>query len=266
MIRILRFLATKKSFMLFILLELFAFILIINSHEYAKTKTHSLQTEISGRINDKLHTINYHFQLESINDSLQKQNAVLLDSLINKKSYIVKPVIENQFGFVPAYVINNQYKFSNNIILINKGLKDSIQPGMGVISTNGIVGIVQKTSKHFSKIVSILNTHSKLNVSLLHTNHTGFLQWDGTDPNVFSVIDMPVTAKIKPGDTIITSGISNIFPKGIPVGVITSFKRPSGVKTYNISIHTLDDMTNIGAVYVVKNKLKQEFDSIIKTN
>ena len=102
---------------------------------------------------------------------------------------------------------------------------------------------------------------------MLHTNHTGFLQWDNpSNPNEFSVIDMPVTAKIKLGDTLVTSGVSDVFPQGLRVGKIIDFKTVPGVKTYNIRIHTFDDMTNLGAVYVIKNKLKQEFDSIQKMN
>ncbi len=260
MIKLLQLLATKKSFLLFVLLELIAFILIIDAHDYAKTKTYSLETEVSGFVNNNLNGIHHYFELDKINDSLQTQNARLLTELTRKKDSNLYR--EDQLEYLPAYVISNQYKFDNNTILINKGRKDGIQPEMGVINSNGIVGVVQQTSQHFAKLVSVLNRHSKISVSLKNTRYTGFLQWNHTDPNIFSVVDMPVNANITQGDTIVTSGISNIFPKGIPVGKIINFEKVPGLKSYRISILSFTDMTNLDAVYVIKNKLKQEFDSI----
>jgi len=250
--------------MLFILLELISIVLIINTHNYAQTKTHSLKTGISGAINEKLAFIEQHLYLKKHNQELLEQNARLLKLIHNppKKEAINLP---DQYDFVPAFVISNQYTFSHNTILINKGRKDSVQPEMGVIGYKGIVGIVQKTSKNYAKVLSVLNTDIKINVALKNTNYTGFLVWNGQNPNNFSVIDMPVNAQIKVGDTIITSGVSNIFPKGIGIGTITNYTTVAGRKSYQIKLQTFTDMTNLGPVYVIKNNYKKEIDSLIQT-
>jgi len=99
-------------------------------------------------------------------------------------------------------------------------------------------------------------------VALAHTNYTGFLKWNGQNPNEFDIVDMPVNAGVKKGDTIVTSGMSSYFPKGIPIGIITDFKTLQGRKSYVIKIKTLTDLTNIGPVYVIKNHFKQEIDSL----
>jgi len=261
MIKLLRLLIAKKSFLFFILLELISLLLIVKTHHYAQVKTNDWQTAISGRIQQKLNVINRHWYLQKHNDSLLKQNARLLKQL-NEKQAESGPALPGQFDYIPAYALSNQYHLEHNSIIINKGQKDGVMPESGVISTNGIVGVVQKTSAHFARVISILNKSSKISVALAHTNYTGFLQWPHTGPNNFEITDMPVDAKIKKGDTIITSGLSSIFPKGIPVGSITDFKTVPGRKSYVIEVKSFTDMTNIGPVFVVKNRYKKEIDSL----
>ncbi len=249
--------------MLFIFLELMSIILIINSHNYAQTKVHSLKTEISGKINRRLSFIEERINLLKHNKELEEQNTRLLNTIHNplKNEAINLP---GQYEFIPGFVISNQYSFSHNNILINRGRKDGVEPEMGVIGTNGIVGIVQKTSKNYAKVLSVLNTDTKINVALKDTNYTGFLVWEGNNPNNFSVIDMPVNAHIKIGDTITTSGVSNIFPKGINIGKIINYKTVAGRKSYKINLISFMDMTGIGPVYIVKNNYKKEIDSLLE--
>ncbi len=264
MIKLLRYLSSKQSLLLFVFLELISLILIIKTHDYARLKTHSFQTAMAGKINRQINMVNRHFYLQSYNDSLLTQNARLLQLLQeNRQNPITLPdILPEQFQYIPAYVISNQYNLRHNTILINKGEKDSVKPDYGVITPNGIAGVVQKTSSHYAKLISILNKSLKINVALKNTNYTGFLQWPGNDPNRFEVIDLPVNAPIKEGDTIITGGMSGIFPKGIPVGQITGFEPVPGRKSYVIYINSFSDMTNLGPVFVVKNKFKSEIDSL----
>jgi rod shape-determining protein MreC len=195
---------------------------------------------------------------------LANQNSRLLKGIANK-TYINSGVLPSQFDVIPCYAISNQYQFKNNSIIINKGEIDGVTPEMGVISTNGIIGITQKTSSHFAQVISVLNTYLKVSVSIKNTNYTGFMQWNGNNPNIFDVVDVPINANVGVGDTLVTSGVSNIFPKGIPVGKIIDFKELTDRKSYKIILRPFMDMTNLGAAYIIKNKYKQEFDSINKT-
>ncbi len=266
MIKLLRYLSGRQSFLLFVLLEIIALILTIKAHDYALTKTHSLQTAISGNFNRTIYGVRQHFSLKSYNESLIKQNALLLKLLQMSKidTALIPPTLPEQYHFIPAFVISNQYNLQHNTLLINKGYNDGVQPDSGVISTNGIVGVVQKTSPHFSKVISILNKNLKVNVALKQTNYSGFLQWPGKDPNTFEVVDLPVDAPVKKGDTIVTGGMSGIFPKNIPVGYITGYQLVTGRKSYKVSVKSFSNMTALGPVYIVKNRLKTEMDSLLK--
>ncbi len=264
MIKLLRYLSTKRSFLVFVFLELIALVLIIKTNDYAQLKTHDFQTAIAGSFNQKINIINRHFYLQIYNDSLLKQNTYLLKQLQNRdqNTNAIPAVLPGQYQYIPAYVISNQYNLQHNTLLVNKGEIDGVQPDNGVIATNGIAGVVQKTSLHYAKVISILNKSLKINVALKNTNYSGFLQWTGKDPNRFEVIDLPVNAPIKKGDTIITGGMSGIFPKGIPVGQIYGYHTVPGRKSYVIYIKSFADMTDLGPVYVIKNRLKTEIDSL----
>ena len=250
--------------MVFVFLELIALILIIKANNYAQLKTHDFQTAIAGSVNRKINLINRHFYLQTYNDSLLKQNAYLLEQLQNKhqNTSAIPASLPGQYQYIPAYVISNQYDLQHNNLLINKGEANGVQPDNGVITTDGIAGVVQKTAAHYAKVISILNKSLKINVALKNTNYSGFLQWNGKDPNRFEVVDLPVNAPIKKGDTIITGGMSGIFPKGIPVGQITGYQLVPGRKSYEIHINSFSDMTNLGPVYVIKNHMKTEIDSL----
>ena len=245
-------------------MELVAFILIIDTHTYLKIKQHSFNTAVAGFVNSKLGYVNYQLNLSKENKDLSNQNANLLNEITNKSTKNTG-TLDGQFSYTPCYVIGNQYIFKNNSIVINIGSKNGVLPEMGVIGTNGIIGIVQKTSDHFSQIISVLNTQSKISVSLKGTNHYGFLAWNAQDPNVFDVLDIPLNAKVAVGDTLVTSGKSSIFPKGIFVGKIVDFKELSDRKSYKIVLQPFIDMTSLGTAYVIQNKYKKEFDSISKT-
>ncbi len=266
MIKLLRYLSTKQSFLVFVFLELIALILTIKAHDYAQMKTQSLQVAFAGNVNNVINNVEEHFYLKSYNDSLLKQNALLLEQLQRKitDNTSIPGSLPEQYSYFPAFVISNQYNLQHNTLLINKGETNGINPDTGVLSTNGIIGVVQKTSSHFAKVISLLNKNLKINVALKHTNYSGFLQWPGKVPNEFEVVDLPVNAPIKKGDTIVTGGMSGIFPKGIPIGKITGYRLVPGRKSYEIFIKSFTDMTAVGPVYVINNRLKTEMDSLTK--
>ena len=70
-------------------------------------------------------------------------------------------------------------------------------------------------------------------------------------------------APIKIGDTIITGGQSSIFPKGILIGTVTSFKTANNKDSYDIEIALCNDMSNLGHVYIVEKSNKKEIDSLL---
>ncbi|MBQ0786617.1 MAG: rod shape-determining protein MreC, partial [Oceanihabitans sp.] len=163
----------------------------------------------------------------------------------------------------PAIVIKNNYTFSTNLLLIDKGKRDSIKQDFGVITSKGILGIVDHTSTKYATVLSILNTKSKISAQLKRTNHFGTLKWNGKSPELVQLVDIPSKAKLLQGDTIMTSGRSAIFPKGVLIGIVKDFKLDAAEDFYEINVTLFNDMTNMEHVYVIENKDAKEMYNLI---
>ena len=159
-------------------------------------------------------------------------------------------------------MIKNSYSYSNNFITIDSGKKDSIDIDNGVISSNGVVGIIDKTTYNYSRFISILNTNFLLNAKFKNSNYFGILSWDGININKVQLKDVPKQAEVSIGDTIVTGGNSLIFPKGIPVGYVDSYKLDNSENYLELEIKLATDMTNIEKLYVIKNNNLREINSL----
>ena len=115
------------------------------------------------------------------------------------------------FDFIASSVIKNSYTKTKNYITIDKGLIDSITIDNGVISSNGVVGIIDKSTSNYSRVISILNENFMLNAKLKNSNSFGVLSWNGRNINKVQLKDLPKQVDIKIGDTIFNVGNSFIF-------------------------------------------------------
>jgi len=131
-----------------------------------------------------------------------------------------------------------------------------------VISSTGVVGIIDKSTNNYSRFISILNTNFFLNAKIKNSNFFGVLSWDGKNINRVQLKDISKQAEISIGDTIITGGNSLIFPKGITIGFIESYKLDESQNYLEIEINLSTDMTNLEKIYVIKNKNIEEINSL----
>ena len=122
---------------------------------------------------------------------------------------------------------------------------------------------MDKTSSGYARVMSILNTNSKINAQLKKTDHFGTLQWDTESPQTVQLVDVQKIAPVAVGDTIITGSRSTIFPKGILIGTIESFELDAAEDFYRIQVKLFNDMTNIGHVYVIENSNSEEINTLL---
>ncbi len=166
------------------------------------------------------------------------------------------------YTFTPAEIINNNISGKNNMITINRGTKHGVKPPMGVISENGLIGIVRHSTPHFSSVMSVLNSNSRLSASVKGKGYFGSLIWKGRDPRYLYLIDVPKHDIVHIGDTIETSGFSRIFPRGIPIGTIVKFWTEPGESNQQIKIRLMTDFSTVRQVYVVKNLFEEELEAL----
>ena len=165
---------------------------------------------------------------------------------------------------ITSKVIHNSYNTHENYLTINSGSAAGVQSDMGVINSAGIVGIVDKTSKNYATVISILNVKSQINAKIKKSNHFGSLSWDGKNAGYVQLIDVPRLASVRKGDTIVTGGQSVIFPENIGIGTIDKVYTDSETNYYTLNIRLFNDMTNLGHVYIIKSKDREEIINLEK--
>ena len=267
--QIIFFLIRNKNFLLFIALFSISIFLTIQTHSYHKNKIVNSSNAITGGIYSIKSSITDYFNLREENKILINENTRIRKQLEFYKSKVVNQNIDtssilSKYYFVSAKVINNSFSKTKNKLTINKGKRDSIQLDMGVITSKGIVGIIDNVSNKYATIQSILNTNSQINAKLKNVKHFGSLVWNAEDPNVIQLIDIPRLAPVKTGDTIVTGGRSTIFPEGILIGAVIDFELTEDENSQNLNIQLFNDMTNLEHVYIIDNLDTQEIKNLEK--
>ena len=153
----------------------------------------------------------------------------------------------------------------NNFLTLNKGSKDGIKIGQGVVINDGIVGIVKSVSQNYSLVISILNKKTNVSIKFKKNNYVGSLKWNGYNYKKGEVKDVMNHIDISVGDTIVTSGYGTIFPKGINIGVVSKIRNRDNSGYQKIEVNFLKDLNMIDFVYVVEAKNKLEIRKLEKS-
>ncbi|MEX0274896.1 MAG: rod shape-determining protein MreC [Flavobacteriaceae bacterium] len=258
--QIVNFIIRYRDFLFYIFLLSISLALTIGSHSYHQSKYFNSANWISGSVYNASNTIDTYFDLDGKNQKLLEENLRLRQVLYNlrESDSVQIDSVQLQYTISTAHIIKNSYASNRNYLTIDKGVKDGIQVDMGVISHRGIIGIVESTSNRYATVQSILNERSNINAKLLHTNHFGSLVWNGQSYDEVQLVDIPKLAPLTIGDTIVTGGMSSIFPENVPIGVVKTYDFDTSQSFYTIVVDLFNDMTDLNAVYIVQNKDREE--------
>ncbi len=263
------FLQRFKYFLFFLLLEFIAISFIFTNLNFQKSKFVNSTNSIVGGLYVKKAAISEYFSLKSANEILVAENTRLKNELEKKtqNTYFQDTTMLDTVRYFQKYtytsgkIINNNYNKEFNFLTLNIGKNQGVEKEMAVINSKGIVGIIDNTSQKYSRVQSILNRNSKINARLRNTNYFGTLDWNGEDYKTVQLIDIPRQAPLKIGDTIETDGKSTIFPEGILIGTVLKIKRGNSADNI-VTIKLFNDMSNLGAIYVIKNFDKMEIKTL----
>lgn len=261
--QIFNFIFKNSHKLLFLLLLLISFVLTIQSHSYHKSKVISSANFLTGGVYERINSVSEYFHLEARNNELIVENARLKMLLFNQQDTTKLPEIDTikgvkKINIIVSKVIHNSYSSPENYLTINSGSSQGVKTDMGVVNDLGIVGIVEKTSTNYSTVQSILNLNSKINAKLKKSNHFGTLTWNGKNTGFVQLVDIPRLSSARKGDTIVTGGQSDIFPENINIGTIERVNIDDQTNYFTLDIRLFNDMTNIGHVYIIKSKDREE--------
>jgi len=260
---LLRFFQNYSNLLLFLLLEIFAVIFMVQGSNYQRSRLIALNRQVTGYIYNRVDGAREYFSLKQVNEHLALENMELrnrLDLLSSKlDSAIVVSELkgEHRYYFVPSRIVRNSVYKQLNYLTLNKGKKQGVFRDMGVISDQGLVGIVLESSANYATVIPIINRDFRLSAKIKSNNHAGILQWDGISPQFAMLTEIPFHAQLSQGDTIISSGFSSIFPEGIEVGSIESFSLEKG-NFYDIRVRLSTDFQRLYHVNVIRNYRQEE--------
>jgi rod shape-determining protein MreC len=228
---------------------------------------------MAGAVYETANSVTGYFHLKAINDDLAQKNVELelqmerllekLTELTHDSSGIERMRKESLSGYdiFKAKVVNNTLTHADNYITLDKGEKDGIRSEMGVVDGNGVVGIVYMTSDHYSVVIPVLNSKSSISCKIKNSDYFGFLKWDGGASNYATVKDMPRHSLFSLGDTIVTSGLTPVFPCGLLVGTITQTNLTDHDNYHHITLQIATDYRKINYVQVIHNRAIHSIDN-----
>lgn len=257
---------------IFILLEIVSFSLIIRHNEYQRAIFSENASTLFGNVSSTITSIKDYFRLKEMNESLANENILLKNRLeeyeLLRDTIIHGTVVQDSipvYEYIGAKQVNATYNRTKNYITLNRGRKNGLQKEMAVCTPEGILGLIQDLSDHFAVVIPLINVDSRISAKIKKNNYYGSLQWDGNDYAYSYLNDIPYHVEVNAGDTIVTSGLSKIFPEGIVVGYVESVDKETA-NFLKIKVKLAVDFKRINHVYVILNNKKNEQTSLEAIN
>lgn len=264
---LLLFLIKHQFVVLFLILEIVALFLLSYSFSYQRSLTFNAANDLTGNVLKTSDNVSNYFLLSEENKQLLAENARLRDRLPGKTQVLASDTsytADSIYDYIPAHVVRNTVNRHDNFILLNKGKSEGIRKEMGVLSPQGVAGIVIGVSQHYSIAMSLLNEHAKISARIKKDNQLVNVVWDQESPLEGTVVDIPSHLDLEPGDTVITSGNSFIFPAGINLGTIVSYQKSENRSLNRAVLKFSTDFNSLHYVYLVRNLQKREQEKLLE--
>jgi rod shape-determining protein MreC len=266
------FFRRNAFYFLFLLLMGISFVLIVRNNYYHRTVVINTTNDITGNLLAAVSSFTEYLALREANKQLAEQNARLLSSLPDAyfrtdttTSDWHDSLYAQQFEYLTAKVISSSVNRRNNYLKLNKGANHGVGLNMAVIAPEGVVGQVVEVSGHFSSVMAVINTYSRISAKLKSSNQVGSLRWDGQDYRRVKLVDIPSHVQIIVGDSVVTSGYSHIYPEGRLIGFVEDFGIEPGENFYEVYVRLAVDFNQLSWVYIVNNLFMDELLQLEKT-
>ncbi|MBT8327144.1 MAG: rod shape-determining protein MreC [Bacteroidia bacterium] len=269
--RLLAFLEHNLYLILFVLLQAVCAFLIFNLNPYQQASFTHAATSVTARVNQTTSNVTNYIGLKDQNEHLQNQVAEIFLSSPNSVLTYLNDTIDVQDSFtrsmysmVPAQVLYNTVHKANNVFVINKGKKHGIHKNMGVVSSQGVAGIVLKSSNEYSTVMSMLNTNMKVIPTINGSEFFTELIWDNEQPYSLKIKGINNLEEIEIGDLVATGNSSLLFPSGIPIGRISKLETKPNSQYFNTEIVTSTNFRTMEYVFVIINHKANEIGNLIE--
>ena len=261
--KLLDFLVKYNYWLLFVLLEAASFALLFRFNRYQQGVFFTTANAVAGKVYETEAAILSYFSLGQENLRLTEQNLQLERELSRLQAELLQAGADSagldsmmaeplqEIRLIRGRVVHNSLTRRKNFLTLDCGSSDGVQSGQGVVSSSGVTGIVYLTSAHYSVVVSLLNVDSRISCKIADTGYFGTLTWDGRDARYAYLEGIPRHAKFRRGGRIVTSGYSEVFPEGLPVGRIGEVTTSDDGLSYRLQVVLSTDFGNLSEARVI---------------
>ena len=259
-------LSTISAVILFILLETFSIVLVVNRGIVQRYRVLGAVRTVESWVWTHTSHIGSYLSLHAENERLAAENLQLRQQLALSEAArraldSTDRIVEPDLTCIGARVVRNSVNRQHNFLVLDKGRGEGVETGMGVVTPQGVVGIVGGVSQHYSYVFSLLSTGQTVSVKLGGDGAFGPMTWPGVDPGLAVLHEIPVHIQAAPGDTVYTSGYSTLFPPDIPVGTVASATVSQG-SSQELTVRLFQDFRTLHHVYIVKNNRREELEEL----
>ncbi|SFF24300.1 rod shape-determining protein MreC [Thermoflexibacter ruber] len=267
------FLYRYRFFFTFLAWEFVCTWLIIRNNAYQSAAAFTSSNQLVAYIYDIRNYFTSYIALPRMNDELAQENKKLYEQVAFLKKEIevleMNKAKQNadflaNYEYIPAKVINNSLLRTKNYLTINKGRKDGIEEGMGVVSNSGIIGKVKACTDNYSTVISLLHENIQVASRIKKNNIICTTKWDLLDYREANVLEIGRHVNLSVGDTIVASGFSEVYPENYPIGIVKTINYPKSNSFLEVKIRLTADFASLTYVYVIKNKKQNEIDKLEK--
>lgn len=270
---LLQFILKHINFLLLLMLEVVALLLLISTHPYQQSSVLSTSNSLVARLNEMEANVGDYFTLANQNDHLAEENAQLRNELEHLRSQLEPSMMDTgnfvhsrDYKYISAKVVELTTSSNHNHLTINRGRLDGVDSQMGVIGPDGIVGIVSAVSDHYALVTPIIHTQMGISCRIASNSQVCFTEWSGTNYRYVRLIDVARHIPIEVNDTIVTSGITSVFPEGLMVGVVDDVKLTENDSYYKVKVRLSTDFRRLRYVQVICNPDKEEIEQLDASN
>ncbi|MDR1792213.1 MAG: rod shape-determining protein MreC [Bacteroidales bacterium] len=258
------FLLKAGNIFLFILLIGVCIVMLYWSSGYNRWVINSAVKEVTSPAL-KIREMQFNrFRIKATNSVLIEQNRQLLNKAYNHTIYSQtedKLQSKDFFTYITAGVVDNSLFLQNNYLILDKGSNDGVKPDMGVVTADGVVGIVKEVSPNFCTVLSLLHSEFKLSAKIYQKDISGIVAWDGNNYAYARITNLSTTENIRILDTVVTVN-SLIFPENYPIGIIFSTQDKIQNGYSSLKIKLLASFNQLNTVYIVKQNYIEEINQL----
>lgn len=263
-----QFVFRYRVFLVFFLLEFVCGWLIVRNNDYQSASLFTSSNQLVAYTLQNKSDIDNYFFLRDKNEDLAYQNKKLkeeIDFLRSQNKVKYDSNFLPQYDYITAKVINNSLFRNKNYLTIDRGKKDGVSIGMGVVNMHGIVGKVKACSDNYSTVISLLHSDIQIASRIKKNGVIATTKWDMLDYQEASLLEVGRHVDLKVNDTIVASGYSEVYPENYPLGIVKSVSTDKNNSFLSVKIKLFTDFSALNYVYVIRNKRQVEIDSLQKT-